>query len=318
MDPHDRVRIMSAMRFVGVLLLAAMAWPPSSSHAQTEDLVDDPDTSDSDSGEDGEDYDPRQMRTEGLDDEQARSRFRVGQALYNEGRFLEAAREFESSYELSNRASLLFNAYLSYRDAGRLDDSVRVLDRYLSANPEVDDAERLQQRLAAMRVQLREEQARDAEAQAERERLEAEQEQLRLERIRAEREAELANERAREAEGDPLNPLGFIVGGLGVGMLIGAGVSGAIAQTRVDEIEDNCPNDRCALTFNLDTKRDKADRTILTADILLFAGIATTAVGIGLLFLGRGDDDDDDDETAPEVSFGCGPNGCNAEMRMEF
>ena len=50
-------------------------------------------------------YDPRAMRTDGLDDEAARSRFRIGQALYAEGRFTEAAREFESAYELSRRAA---------------------------------------------------------------------------------------------------------------------------------------------------------------------------------------------------------------------
>ena len=109
--------------------------------------------------------------------------------------------------------------------------------------------------------------------------------------------------------------LRLIVAVLLVGMLVGAAVSGAIAQTRVSEIEDNCPNGRCALLFDLEGKRDGADRAILAADVLLFAGIATTAVGIGLLFLKSGDDDDPEE---PDVSFGCGPNGCNAEMRMAF
>ena len=300
------------MRFL-LVFAVGLAWPPSSSRAQDAPPAEAGDESDSDSTE-GEDYDPRQMRTEGLDDEAARSRFRVGQALYNEGRFLEAAREFESSYELSNRASLLFNAYLSYRDAGRLDDSVRVLERYLGANPQVDDADRLRQRLAAMRVQLQEQQAEDQAAREERERLEREQEQLRLERERAERDAELARQRAREAEAGP-NPIGWVVGGVGVGLLAAAGVTGGISRGRVSEIEDNCPNDRCVLSFNLESKRDKADRTILTTDILLFSGIAVTAVGIGLLFLRPSQDDDSD---APEVSFGCGSTGCSAEMRVGF
>lgn len=312
MDRRDRLRIMSVMRAPSVVLLVAFS-SASLTQAQAEGApAPAPDEAPAETPtESDEDYDPRQMRTEGLDDEQARSRFRIGQALYNEGRFLEAAREFESSYELSNRASLLFNAYLSYRDAGRLDDSVRVLERYLGANPDVDDADRLRQRLAAMRVQLNDEQARQRAEQAERERLEAEQEQLRRERIRAERDAELARERARRAE-QGLNPIGYIVGGIGLGIVAGGAVAGGIARSRVTEIEDNCPNDRCALTFDLESKRDSADRSILAADILLAAGIATTAVGIGLLFLKRGD------EEAPEVSFGCGPQGCNADLRVDF
>lgn len=314
MDPRDRLRIMSEMRAPFVVLLAAFSWA-SITQAQAEGApapAPDDEAPAETPAESDEDYDPRQMRTEGLDDEQARSRFRIGQALYNEGRFLEAAREFESSYELSNRSSLLFNAYLSYRDAGRLDDSVRVLERYLGADPDVEDADRLRQRLAAMRVQLNDEQERARAEQAERERLEAEQERLERERIRAERDAELARERARRAE-QGLNPIGYIVGGIGLSIVAGGAVAGGIARNRVSDLEDNCPNDRCALTFNLESKRDSADRAILTADILLATGIAVTAVGIGLLFLKRSTE-----STAPDVSFGCGPNGCNAEMRVGF
>lgn len=54
-----------------------------------------------------------------LADEQARAHFRVGQSMYDAGRFAEAAHEFEEAFRLSQRSELLFNAYVAFRDADR-------------------------------------------------------------------------------------------------------------------------------------------------------------------------------------------------------
>ncbi|MEM9074242.1 MAG: hypothetical protein AAGE52_37460 [Myxococcota bacterium] len=295
--------------FWASLFLTSTAFGQSDAPATDEPATDEPPAADEQTqAAPEEDDDPRQLRTEGIDEGAARSRFRVGQTLYEEGRFAEAAREFESSYELSQRASLLFNAYLAYRDAGDLSEATRVLGRYIEAAPDVEDIETLRRRHAAMRETVDRQQTQAAEEEAERQRLEEERERLA-------REAEEQRRRAEAAEGNPLNPAGFAVGGVGVAMLAGALVTGLIARGRVSDIEDNCPDDRCVLGFDLDSERADADRMIRTSDVLLFAGIATTAVGIGLLFVGRGDDED---EEAPQATFGCGPQGCHAEMTMEF
>ncbi len=254
-----------------------------------------------------DDYDPRTMRTEGLDDEAARSRFRVGQTFYQEGRFLEAAREFESAFELSGRASLLFNAYLAFRDAGSLPDSARTLEMYLNEAPEVEDHERPTHRLSAMQATLGDQREQEAAEQEDRRRLSEE-------RDRHRQEAEAQRRRAEEAEGG-LNPAGFAVGGVGVAMLLGSVVTGLIANGRVSDLEDNCPGDRCIAGYDLSGERSKADRVILTTDILLFGGIAVAAAGVVLLFVGRGGSEE---EAPVEASASCGPRGCAASMTVAF
>jgi tetratricopeptide (TPR) repeat protein len=269
-------------------------------------------------GEGEEEAGASAMRTEGLDDEEARSRFRIGQALYMEGRFLEAAEEFESSYRLSGRRSLLYNAYLSYRDAGQLADAVRTLELYLEGDTDQEDAEQLQQRLAAMRATLAEEQAAEAEREAERQRLAEE-------RAEAERRAEEAarreaeqRRRAEEAE-EGLNPIGWIVGGAGLALVAGGAVAGILASSARGDLEESCPDDRCVVGFDLASERKSVERPRLAADVLLFAGGATVIAGLVVLFVGRGGSSDDDDTEAQTTGgLTCGPGGCMGTLRTSF
>lgn len=254
-------------------------------------------------------YDPRDMRTEGLDDAAARSRFRIGQALFDEGRFAEAAREFESAFALSNRASLLFNAYLAYRDGGMLEDATRALGAYLDADPDVEDASALRTRHRAMLQSVEEERARRASEAAEREALAAESRRLELEAAEARRREEEALRRAKRR----LNPAGFAVGGAGAAMLVGAVISGLLANAQIGTLEDNCPDNRCIAGFDLQSARSRADRRILTTDILLLGGAALTITGIVLLFVGG-----DNEDRAVEPSAACGPTGCQADLRVRF
>ncbi len=266
--------------------------------------------------DDGEDH---TMRTEGLNDEAGRSAFRVGQTLFQEGRFVEAGREFERAFELSQRASLLYNAYLAYRDGGQLGDAARCLEGYLDANPEVADAERLGHRLAAMRNTLAEQERAAAATEEERARLaaerEAEQAAAAAEQERLRLEAEEQRRRAESAE-TALNPIGYAVGGAGLALLGGALAMGLVANSRVGSLEDNCPDDRCIPSFDLAGERDKTDRAIVVTDVLLFTGIATLAVGVVLLFVGRGSGDDE----APAATAGamCTGEGCAFSVQGNF
>jgi hypothetical protein len=69
------------------------------------------------------------------DVEIARAHFNTGQAYYQNGRYADAAREFEEAYRLSRRPALLYNMGKSY-DGGN--DYARALDayqRFLAAGP---------------------------------------------------------------------------------------------------------------------------------------------------------------------------------------
>ncbi|MEO0322212.1 MAG: hypothetical protein AAF447_04600 [Myxococcota bacterium] len=264
---------------------------------------------------DDEEYDPQgpgALRTRGLDDEQARLRFQVAQRLYEQGQFEEAGREFERAYDLSQRGSLLFNAYLAYRDAGLVPQAARALAGYLEAEPDAENAEQLRNRLRSMQARVTEQEAAEADAEAERLRLEAE-----AQRLEEERAAAIAAQEAREREeARELNPLGFIVGGVGLAMVGGGVAAGVIASNERSTLEDACPGNVCPADFDLATPRDRVNTANLAADILLFGGAAIMVAGVGLLFL-RGSDDD---EEAPATVAGaaCGPTGCMATLRGHF
>ena len=84
-----------------------------------------------------------------MTDQQARGHFRLGRELYGQGRFREAAQEFEVAYGMSGRSQLLFNVYLAYRDAQDTQNAARALRGYLSAVPDAPDREHLTARRAA-------------------------------------------------------------------------------------------------------------------------------------------------------------------------
>jgi tetratricopeptide (TPR) repeat protein len=262
---------------------------------------------------------PSAMREEHMTDEEARSRFRVGQALYREGRFLDAAREFDAAYALSPRPVLLFNAYLAYRDAGDLAHAVPSLRLYLEQAPDAQDAALLQQRLDSLQARLDEQSATDQAGEAERQRLEQERLAAEADAERAREEAEAA-ERARQEAEEPANPLGWIVGGTGAAMLVGGTIAGIIAKGRIDDLEERCPNDLCPTAFDLEGERDSAQRAARATDALLFGGGAVLITGIVLIAMLGGDADEEDEETAPPATaaFGCTGDGCAMSVTVGF
>lgn len=308
MGAISRYACRGMQRSFGRILTLALLLAPATALAQTGDA--------SDGGE--EESGAAAMRTEGLDDEEARSRFRVGQTLYMEGRFLEAAQEFESSYRLSGRRSLLYNAYLSYRDAGQLADAVRTLELYLEGDQDADDIEQLQQRLAAMRETLAQEQAAEAEREEERQRLAEERAEAEREAEEARRREEEQRRRAEQAE-EGLNPAGWIIGGSGLALVAGGLVAGLLASSAKSDLDDNCPDERCVSGFDLASERKSVERPRLAADILLFTGAATLIAGVVVLFVGGGGSSEDEPaEPETTADLACGPTGCMGTLRTSF
>lgn len=63
--------------------------------------------------------------------ENARRHYEQGYVLWNQGRYLEAANEYELSYAAVPAARALYSAGLSYERAGKAVDAVRTMRRYL-------------------------------------------------------------------------------------------------------------------------------------------------------------------------------------------
>ncbi|MFK8004295.1 MAG: hypothetical protein AB8H86_32315 [Polyangiales bacterium] len=252
-------------------------------------------------------YDPRgpaAMRTQEMDEGQAQSRFRIATAFYEEGRFLEAAREFEAAYELSRLASLKFNAYLAFRDAGRLADAVRCLSTYLEEAPDAAEHERLSGRLAAMRRTLAENNAENDAARVERERLE--------------REAALERERANAAvqATTRINPTGYVVGALGVAMVLAGGGVGLLANSRYDALTADCPSGFCNRSIDIDERQGSLLRAQRATDALLYGGAAVTVTGIILILVLP--DVTAADDVALRPNAACGANGCELSLGGSF
>lgn len=84
----------------------------------------------------------------------ARRHFQSGSAYFEEGRFDDAAREFQDSYHLAPRVDLLYNiaqCYLRKGDAARAIDFYR---RYLDGKPEASDRPAIERTIAGLRQRV--------------------------------------------------------------------------------------------------------------------------------------------------------------------
>lgn len=258
-----------------------------------------------------------QMRDTVLGDDAARSHFRVGQLLYSEGRFGDAAREFEQAYFLSNRAPLLYNAFVAYRDANDLEHAIITLDAYLRQVPNIDDATALRRRLDAMRATLESRMDERTNVQEERARLEAERQEF-------EQQATAARARAAAAEREiarQRSPVPWVVGGAGLALLAGSGVAALIANNHISSAEDACPNHVCPRDANIDLEAQQRSlrRPAITTDVLLGVGGATLVTGVVMLIVRRsGGHSDAADATTPTANVACDRYGCSTSLSRRF
>ncbi|MFW6050951.1 MAG: tetratricopeptide repeat protein [Myxococcota bacterium] len=260
----------------------------------------------SDAGVEGEDpsgegMDRNDEAVEAME-EGARSHFRVGGLMYNEGRFREAAGEFAKAYEMSDKPELLFNMYIAYRDAGLTEQAVESLREYLERAENIPDRRKLQVRLEAMEQTL---EGREQPAEADEQPEPAE-----------EPEPATAMPETEEPEEPGRSPVPWIVTGAGAALVVAATVTGIVALDKTGEIEDACTDEGlCPADFPLDRKRSEARRWVRATDALWPIGAAALGTGILLYFLMN---DDDSGERDVDASVGCTRGGCAGEVRMRF
>ncbi len=236
-------------------------------------------------------------------DEQAKAHFRVGKSLYDSGRFAEAAAEWQKAYDMSKRPELLYNIYVAHRDANDASAATAALRSYLEL-AEVEPSRRvnLEARLRAL------EQAAAAQPPPE----------PTSEQPKELAQAQPAPDPALEAaadEADMAAILPYALIGVGGAMVIGGVVTGLMTQSKIDEVEDGCPDEMCPAGFGLEGRVDDIDKLALVTDVLLFGGVAVAGVGAVLLIL---DDGEQAPAAAPAASLGCGPSGCMASVRGRF
>ncbi|MDQ3036921.1 MAG: tetratricopeptide repeat protein, partial [Myxococcota bacterium] len=86
--------------------------------------------------------------------EVARSRMEQGQAYYLQGRFGEAAAEFEAAYQAEPFSAFLYNAAVAYENAGQPSRALDFFQLYLERDPAAADRAAVEQRIAGLRAAL--------------------------------------------------------------------------------------------------------------------------------------------------------------------
>ncbi|MFK7985933.1 MAG: hypothetical protein AB8I08_07865 [Sandaracinaceae bacterium] len=87
--------------------------------------------------------------------ERARQAVADAQALYEANRFEEAGAAFEAAYDVTAHPSMIYNAYVAYRDAGLPREALRTLRRHLALIAERDpERPRLEARLQGLEQQV--------------------------------------------------------------------------------------------------------------------------------------------------------------------
>ena len=143
--------------------------------------------------------------------ERALELFRESAEHYRAGRFEEAAALLTEAYELRPEPVLLYNLARALEGAGELEGAADAYRRYLAADPDTTDREAVARRLET------------------------------LDRLLAERAA--LSEEARRGRDvapppqRPIDPLPWVITGVGGGTLIAAAVTGGLAMSRHTEAE---------------------------------------------------------------------------------
>lgn len=253
-------------------------------------------------------------------DDQARSRFRVGLSLYQEGRFRESATEFQSAFDLSHRAQLLYNVYLAWRDAGDVPKATEALRGFLGQTPDDGTPERhslvarlasMEQTVAAQQSQSQQQEQHVNETQAQ---LEAER-QARLEAEERARQAAADRERARAAR--PLGPSipGIVVGGVGLAAVVTGLIVGALGLGTAGDLNNMCTMHVCPASAT--STRDSARLMTGLGDGLWIGGAGVAVVGLILFLLHVGSSPEGLPPPAA-ASASCGPTGCSAELTLHL
>lgn len=259
-------------------------------------------------------------------EDQARMHFRLGRAYYDSGEFDRAATEFDEAYRLSQRPQLLYNIYVSRRDAGQTRQAVDALRRYLELVPDAQDREQLSQRLRAMERTL----ASTPEPIPTAPTTPSTTPPTNPESTPATTPLSTQAEPAQQPVEPTMSPpsgdsepevassgssiVPYVLMGGGGALVIGGVITGLMASSQESEIADMCPGDVCPSDYDLEGERSSGKTLALLTDVLIGAGVATAAVGI-VLMLGSGGESSDDATTATAT---CGASGCFGLVRGSF
>jgi tetratricopeptide (TPR) repeat protein len=269
-------------------------------------------------------------------EEQARAHFRLGRAHYDNGNFAQAGAEFEDAYRISQRAALLYNIYLAYRDANDTHKAADALRKYLQLEKDIENRGQLESRLAALDRALANEAQQPAAATPTPAPLTpapltpAQPLAPMPEAVASAPESTAAPDAATAESGPrssafPVVPV--ILMGAGGAMVVTSIVTGLMAVSKHGEWEDarkacvrddSCTSLAPARVSELNDVKSSGQALATVTDILLFGGLAVAGTGVVLLLLDSGGSGESAPPSATTAGFACVPGACQAGLRASF
>jgi tetratricopeptide (TPR) repeat protein len=243
----------------------------------------------------------------------------VGKSLYESGRFAEAAVEWEQAYSLSQKAPILYNLYIAYRDASDLPNAIGALRRYLGTD-EADGAARvnLQARLRAMEESnSRAGSQRVAESPADVPAATSPTPEAKATTEPAASDALAPSADHAQPEARSVPVLSYVLLAAGGALVVGGVVTGVVTSGKISDIEHACPNDTCPASYDLDGSRHDARAWRAVSVALAGAGVITAGIGAILLLTG-GSQVEVASSIEPAVALACGSSGCVGGVRGRF
>lgn len=270
------------------------------------------------------------------DEEKARAHFRLGRAYYDNGDFAQAAVEFESAYKISQRAALLYNIYLAYRDASDTRHAADALRKYLQLEAKIENRGQLESRLAALDRSIADgtastpTQTAAAAPQPAAPLASAQPSAAQPTAAVPTPVSEAAPPAATSAEAStsakPLPLLPIVLMGTGGAMLVGSIITGVMTLGKKSDLSD--AQDKCMMAGNcqalpaervaeLKSTQSSGKTLALVTDVLLFGGLAVAGTGAVLFFMNPGGQEHAP-ETATTASLACAPGACVGSLRTQF
>ena len=196
---------------------------------------------------------------------------------YDSGRFAEAAALLEEAYATFPEPVLLYNLARAYQESGELAKSIDAYERFLAADPEVKDRGGIEQRIVALREQLRA--AERAKADTATNQPQAKPNPTKAPVAAVAPGSASAPHDPGTAQSASIAP--WIVAGVGAAALGAGVVLGIVANSRHESAKDEPVAKKAA------SLQDQAEDYALAANVALVAGgvLATAGATWGIIVL---------------------------------
>jgi tetratricopeptide (TPR) repeat protein len=189
------------------------------------------------------------------DTEIARRHSEAATHFYDAGRYSEAIAEFEAARRAKPMAALDFNIGRCHDRLEHVSEAMAAYERFIRAEPNDPNAAEVRQRIETLRARVS---ATSLPTPAPRE-------HPRRRRIAT-----------------------WVVGGVGVGLLVGSLAAGLVANSRHSDLQSSCAsNGACDATQvpNAQSWIDSGKSAAIASDTLLGLGLAAVAAGVVLFFV---------------------------------